>query len=149
MGLFLFLGYLFLEILFSYFSMELFSPVGFFGEVIFTAIAGIWIIKDFSFAMIDYVKELLVGELTPEEVFSIGIFKFIGAVLLIIPGAFSDLLGLIMVIDWSAQLFARFFLISRFPSKSSNPKMEKENEIIDVEIVEDSLSNGKNTPLNR
>jgi UPF0716 family protein affecting phage T7 exclusion len=136
MFLFLFLIYLFLEILTTYFVMKLIGPVGFFIEVIVTALAGALIIKNFSFTMLEYVKEMALFQLTPEEVISIGVFKFLGAILLIIPGAFSDLLGALMVIDFTGQLFAQLLFSGRTHPPVPRPHSD-EPEIIDVEVIEE------------
>ena len=135
MGLVYFLLYLFLEILFSYEFAKIFTPLGLFLEVIFTAFAGVYIIRTLPFSMQESVQKVLKREIDEDEFISIGLFKFIGAILLIIPGVFSDILGLLMMFEPFARWIVHKFLPKReFEYKNHT---NKDDDIIDVEIVEE------------
>ncbi len=136
MGLVYFLGYLFLEILFSYEFAKIFTPLGLFLEVIISAVAGIYIIRLLPFSLNESMTKVLKREITQEEFLSIGLFKFIGAILLIIPGIFSDILGILFLFEPFAKWIAKKFLpgenIYTYTDNS-----DEDNEIIDVEIIEE------------
>ena len=135
MGIIYFLGYLFLEIVFSYEFMKIFTPLGFFIETLITAIIGVYIIKNIHFSLSENMVKVLRREISEEEFISIGIFKFIGVVLLIIPGFFSDILGALFLFEPFARWIARKFL----PKENiyTHKFYDKDNDIIDVEIIEE------------
>jgi UPF0716 family protein affecting phage T7 exclusion len=134
MGIIYFLVYLFLEILFSYEFARIFTPVGLFLEVLITAVAGVYIIQNLHLSLFENMQKVMRREITQEEFVSIGIFKLIGAFLLIIPGVFSDIVGLLFLFEPFARWIAKKFLPSsqmHYHHTSSD-----DEDIIDVEIVE-------------
>jgi len=135
MGLIYFLGYLFLEIVFSYEFMKVFTPFGFFLEIIISAVAGIYIIKNLDFSLRDNLIKLMHRELTEEEFISVGLFKLIGAFLLIVPGFFSDVVGILFLFE----PFARFIAKKLFPNTYvyTTHNNFNDEDIIDVEIIEE------------
>jgi UPF0716 family protein affecting phage T7 exclusion len=133
MGLIYFLVYLFLEILFSYEFMKVFTPFGFFLEILFTAAAGVYMLQTLDLSLSANMHKLMGREITQEEFLSIGLFKLIGAVFLIIPGFFSDILGVLFLFE----PFARFVAKKLFPSKNFYHKTYRDDDIIDVEIIEE------------
>jgi UPF0716 family protein affecting phage T7 exclusion len=136
MGLIYFLGYLFLEILFSYEFARIFTPLGLFLEVIFTAVAGITIIRTLNFSMYESMQRVMRREISQEEFISIGLFKLIGAILLFIPGVFSDMIGLLLMFEPFAKWFARKFL-KRNDIYTGTGYYKNDSDIIDVEIIEE------------
>ena len=134
MGLIYFLVYLFLEILFSYEFMRGFTPFGFFVEIIVSAVAGIYIIQNLDLSLRDSLIKLMYKEITQEEFISIGFFKLIGAFLLIIPGIFSDLVGILFLFEPFARFIAKKFFANTRVYSSSN---SFNDDIIDVEIIEE------------
>ena len=125
-----FLVYLFVEILVSYEFAKIFTPFGLFLEVIFSAFVGVYIIRTLHFSMFEEMQKVLRREISEEEFLAAGVFRLIGAVLLIIPGVFSDILGVLFLME----PFARWIGKKIFP-KREYPKY-KDDDIIDVEIVE-------------
>ena len=136
MGIVYFLIYLFLEILFSYEFAKIFTPFGFFLEVILTFIIGVYIIRLLPFSLNESMIKVLRREITEEEFISIGLFKFIGAILLIIPGFFSDILGVLFLFEPFARWIAKKFLPTHtvYTHKNYN---NNDDGIIDVEIIEE------------
>jgi len=127
-----FLAYLFIEIFVSYEFTKILTPFGMFLEVILSAIWGIVLIKNLNFTLRDSMIKVMHREISQEEFISIGMFKFIGAILLIIPGVFTDILGILMQFDEFGAFIARKFL-----PKKDIQKDPFEDDIIDVEIIED------------
>ncbi len=136
MGLIYFLAYLFLEIIFSYKFASIFTPVGLFLEILLSAGAGIFIIQTLNFSFRANIYRLMRKEITQEEFLSIGLFKLIGALLLIIPGIFSDILGILFLFEPFARFVAKKFL-PKNNIYTSTKSHENDNDIIDVEIIED------------
>jgi len=137
MGLIYFLVYLFLEILFSYEFAKIFTPFGLFLEVIISALAGIYILRLFPFSLNESMAKVLNREITQEEFLSIGLFKFIGALLLIIPGIFSDILGILLLFEPFAKWIARKLLPKQNIYTSTASSHPTDDDIIDVEIIEE------------
>lgn len=124
-----FLVYLFFEILVTYEFAKLFTPFGLFLEVLFSAIVGVIIIRDLNFSLFENMQRVLRREITEQEFISIGLFRFVGAILLIIPGVLTDIIGILFMFEFFAKWVARKIFISKSDYKDS--------DIIDVEIIED------------
>ncbi len=135
MGLIYFLAYLFLEILFSYEFARIFTPLGLFLEVLLTAGIGVYIIRNFHFSLAVEMQRVLKREISEEEFVTSGLFRMIGAFLLIIPGVFSDILGLLFLME----PFARWVAKKIFPPQKVHKyhyTKEDDGDIIDVEVIE-------------
>jgi len=133
MGLIYFLLYLFLEILFSYEFAKVFTPFGLFLEVLVTAGVGAYILKTLHLSLFSEMQRVFYKEITEEEFVTAGLFKLIGAFLLIIPGVFSDILGVLFLMEPFARWVAKkLFKPKVYTYQSPN----KDDDIIDVEIVE-------------
>jgi len=137
MGFIYFIVYLFLEIIFSYEFMKIFTPLGFFIEVLITAVIGVYILRDIHFSLSENMIRVLKREITQEEFISIGIFQFIGAVLLIIPGFFSDIVGALLLFEPFSIWVARKFLPKDNIKYKNDFNDFKDDDIIDVEIIEE------------
>ncbi|GAB6044603.1 hypothetical protein JCM11957_02010 [Caminibacter profundus] len=132
MKLLFFLGYLFLEILFSYEFAKVFTPFGLFLEVLVTAGVGAYIIKTLHLSLFSEMQRVFYKEITEEEFVTAGLFKLIGAFLLIIPGVFSDILGVLFLLEpFAVWIAKKLFKQKIYASKNPN-----DDDIIDVEIVE-------------
>ena len=135
MGLIYFLVYMFLEILFSYEFAAVFTPLGLFLEIIFTFFAGVYIIQTLPLSIQEGMQKVMSRQIDEQEFISVGLFKFIGAVLLIIPGVFTDILGILMLIEPFAKWIVHKFLPKRkFEYKNYR---SSNDDIIDVEIIEE------------
>jgi len=124
-----FLIYLFFEILITYEFASFFTPFGLFLEVLLSAIVGVIIIKDLNFALFENMQRVLKREITQQEFLSIGLFRFVGSVFLIIPGVLTDIVGILLMFEFFAKWFARKIFISK--------GNYNDNDIIEVEIIED------------
>jgi len=135
MGLIYFLAYLFLEILFSYEFANIFTPLGLFLEVLITAGVGVYIIRTLHFSLAVEMQRVLRREISEEEFVTSGLFKLIGAFLLIVPGVFSDIIGILFLMEPFARWVARKLFLPQNVHKY-HYKKENDDDIIDVEIVE-------------
>ena len=129
-----FLVYLFLEIFFTITFGKHFGALMTFFEIIGSFFVGLYIMKEINFSMRENMVRVLKRELSAEEFISMGLFKFFGAVLLMIPGIFSDILGVLMQFEFVAVIFADKFLKKKdiYDNTSHN-----RDDVIDVEIIED------------
>jgi UPF0716 protein FxsA len=128
-----FLVYLFIEIFVTYEFTNLVSPFGTFLEILISGFMGVFILKTLQFSLVDSMQRVVRREISQEEFMSIGLFKLIGSILLILPGVFSDVLGILMQFDEFGAFVARQFL----PKKEYKDPFKTDDDIIDVEIIED------------
>jgi len=131
-----FLVYLFVEIFVSYEFTKIFTPFGMFLEILASAVFGLMLIRTLNFSLAESMQKVMRREISQEEFISIGMFKFVGAILLVIPGVFTDILGLLMQFDAFGSFVAKKFLTPK--ETYTHQKDPFESDIIDVEIIEDT-----------
>ncbi len=122
--------YLFIETYVSVKIASLIGPFWTFVEIVATAIYGVWIIKNMHIQMLATMQALANGEITIEEFESMNLYTLIGAFLLIIPGFFTDILGILLQFGVFSTFIAKKILKLK-PKR----KMEDDNGR-DVEIIE-------------
>jgi len=136
-----FLLFLLVEVLIT---SEIISAIGglnFFFEILLTGIIGIIILVNFRFAIIENIHAFSQGLIAYEEMVARGIFSLIGAVLLIIPGIFTDTLGFAMQFTFLSTLIAKSW-VRKYPPRHQSNHYSKHSKgdpdhVIDVEILED------------
>ncbi|MDX9814180.1 MAG: FxsA family protein [Sulfurimonas sp.] len=118
--------YLFFELLFSY---SIATKIGFWGtffEIILSAMLGFYILLNFSSTM----RENLTALRGIKNAQTSSMFSFLGAILLIIPGFLTDIVGLALQFGTISNI-----IINRTNPKQYNHTKESNDEIIDVEII--------------
>ncbi|BFU78167.1 hypothetical protein ALC152_13820 [Arcobacter sp. 15-2] len=157
--------YLFLEVMISSSISGQIGGLNTFFEIIITAIIGIIILKNFKVSLMESISKARVGQITQEEFINTNVGKAMGAVLLIVPGFFTDFLGLLMQFSFLVVIMSKIFKFktprqrttyttnfsssdfgydtSRFTNantKNTNNTNYKRNkdEIIDVEVIDDN-----------
>ena len=121
-----------------------------FFEIILSALVGIFILKTFKYSLNESIQKARSGQITQEEFVKTNVGRAIGAFLLILPGFFTDIVGLLLQIGIFVSLFSKIFHFKK-PSNNTtystnfeythtndkqNTKKRNEDEIIDVEIIE-------------
>ncbi len=119
-----------------YFSLAVGSKIGFFGSVIWivtTFIIGMGLLQNAHTSFLKGFNSLSNGKLTLDTFQNSTTSYFFGAILLIIPGVFSDFLGVILLLY---SLFLQMGI--NIPFKKRIDKSDKKNsdDIIDVEIID-------------
>jgi 2-isopropylmalate synthase/UPF0716 protein FxsA len=151
-------------------SSSISSSIGGFNtflEILISAIIGIFILKNFKLSLMESITKARSGQITQEEFIKTNVGKALGAILLIVPGFFTDIIGITMQFSFLVVILSKVFKFktptnrttystnfsssdfgydtSRFTNTStkntnnSNYK-RKTDEIIDVEIIDDSNS---------
>jgi len=128
-----FLIYLFIEVTVSVNIASKIGGVATFMELILSAMIGIILLSNSSFTISESMRSLVNGEITMEEFQKLSLFSVLGAFLLIIPGFFSDILGVLLQFSFFGTLFARKIL----HLKRKKGMQSEENDVIDVEIIEE------------
>lgn len=139
------LVYLFIETLVS---VEISSQIGglnTFLEMILTAGIGIYILRNFKQSLFFNVTEFMGGGISLNQFKSRNIFPFVGAILLIVPGFFSDILGLILQFSIFTDLITSseddVQLKTDIRRDDFEEKYRGEDNIIDIDVIDSSDSN--------
>lgn len=134
-----FLAYLFIETLVSVEIASAIGPFWTFVEIIVSAIVGLLLLTNFRYTFFENMRALSEGRLSPESFQNQNIAALIGAILLIIPGFFTDIVGILLQFGVFSSLLAR-----RFTQKSgiddihvdTRPFNQGDTDVIDVEIID-------------
>ena len=141
-----FLVYLFLEVLVS---VNISSSIGGFAtfiEIIFSAFIGVSILVNFRKTLIENMSAVSLHCIDLEQFQRLNLFTLFGAILLIIPGFMTDILGIFMQFSVFTSM-----IVNRYNVKSGNCKSEfnsntrtnintKDSDVIDVEIISNNTS---------
>jgi len=132
-----------------------------FFELIFSVMVGMFILKNFKFGLMDSITKVKNGEMSQEDFVKGSIGKAIGAILLIVPGFFTDILGLLLQFSLFTVIFTKIFKFKPkvMPSgdanysqsnytytnfntvNSANYNQKKgDDDVIDVEVIDDPKS---------
>lgn len=126
-----------------------------FFEIIITAFIGGFLLKNFKYSLMMNIKALTKGEITQEEFIKQNVANAIGAILLIIPGFLTDIVGVLLQFGILTRILTKIFTFKVSPKQTQNEQnfhYENQNftytnkrrydddEIIDVEVIDDNKS---------
>lgn len=147
--------YLFLEVMVSTYFASFLGGFYTFLEIVFSALVGLFLLKNFKYSLMLNIKSLTKGEITQEDFIKQNVANAIGAILLIIPGFLTDIIGVLLQFGILTRFLTKIFKF-KIDSKTTHaePKFhyQEENftykqkrryyddEIIDVEVIDDSKS---------
>ncbi len=146
-----FLLYLFLEVMISSSIAGSIGGLLTFIEILLSAIIGMVILKNFKYSLSESIQKARSGQITQEEFVKTNVAKAIGAFLLILPGFFTDILGIVLQLGLFVSLFSKIFAFKKPSSNNSryttnnfeytqtnykSNNKRKDDEIIDVEIID-------------
>jgi len=120
-----------------YLSLKTGETIGFFWSVIWIVLSfalGMMLLQKSSQTMMTNMNAMRQGKLDMRRFQNASMSYFIGAVLLIVPGVFSDFLGLI------ALLYTVYlqFIVKITPEQPNNHfKSQGDDNVIDVEIIDE------------
>ena len=126
-----------------------------FFAIIVSAIVGISILKNFKYSLMENIQKARSGQITQEEFIKTNVGRAIGALFLIIPGFFTDAIGILLQFGLLVSLFSKIFTFKQ-PNRTSqystnfeysqtnfnNTNFNNKNykgvndDIIDVEIMD-------------
>ena len=137
-----FIVYLFLEVLIS---VNISSSIGglmTFFEILLTAFIGIAILVNFKETLRQNLTAVSYNCIDLQQFQSLNLFTLIGAILLIIPGFLTDIMGILMQFSVFTTM-----IVNRYHVKSGSCKtnfeqknINKDSDVIDVEIISDSTT---------
>jgi len=117
-------------------SMKVGDIIGFNYSVLWimtTTVAGIIFLRMSPYTLLGNIQSVKMGRLDMQSANRSSISYFIGAVLLIVPGVLSDIIGIASLLySFYLQLLAKI----RPQQKNNFKQAEGENDVIDVEIID-------------
>ena len=131
-----FLIYLFLEVIIT---VEVASRIGglmMFSEIIVSAFIGIAILFNFRSTLILNIMELKERRINANGFYQRNLLSLLGAILLILPGIFTDIIGILMHIGLLGSLIVSRFM-PKYPQENKF-NQPKDDHVIDAEIISDS-----------
>lgn len=144
-----FVVYLFLEVLIS---VNISSSIGAFAtflEIIFSAGFGIYILMNFKESLRENLTAVSYNCIDLEQFQKLNLFTLFGAILIIIPGFMTDIIGGLMQFSvFTSMLVNRYNMYNNKCDISANDMNNaqnnntyiKESDVIDVEIISDSTT---------
>jgi len=126
-----FLIYLFAEVTLS---VEIASKIGglaTFLEIIGSAFLGVFILMNFRHALSENLEALRTRQIDVQGFSNRNMMGLLGALLLILPGFLSDIIGVLLQFSLVTTL-----IINRFTRKYQPPTQPKDDHVIDAEIIE-------------
>ncbi len=135
-----FLIYLFLEVVISVNIASAIGGVWTFVELIASAMAGLAILANFRGTLAENIQALNQARIDPAEFQQLNLFTILGAILLIVPGFLTDIIGILLQFGVVTKM-----LVNRFVAKSHTDStsythttsIQKDEHVIDVEIISD------------
>ncbi|WP_277640912.1 FxsA family protein [Wolinella succinogenes] len=126
------LGYLFLEVLVTLELGEAIGGVGLFAEIILSGLVGGVILVNFRYSLEETFLALRAGKLSEGEFIGANLLRIVGAILLMLPGVLSDLLGVMLQFGVLGGMAFRLL----YPHNPSSKESQRDERIIDVEVIE-------------
>ena len=136
-----FLLYLFFEVLISVNISSEIGGLNTFGEIIFSAFVGLYILFHFQATLGENMRAVSTRQIDLKKFQELNIFTLLGAVFLIIPGFLTDIIGVFLQFHvFTSILVNRFSAKYNSKPKESNSNYTKDDDVIDVEIISDSTN---------
>ena len=119
-----------------YLSLKTGETIGFFWSVVWIVLSfalGMMLLQKSSETMMGNMESMRQGKLDLRRFQNASMSYFIGAILLIIPGVFSDFLG---VIAFFYSLYLQF-IAKITPEQKTHFRKQGDDNVIDVEIIDE------------
>ena len=119
-----------------YLSLKTGETIGFLWSVIWIVLSfalGMMLLQKSSQTMMGNMHSMRQGKLDLRRFQNVRMAYFIGAILLIIPGVFSDFLGLISLLY---SLYLQF-IVKITPEQTTHFTKQGDDNVIDVEIIDE------------
>jgi UPF0716 family protein affecting phage T7 exclusion len=119
-----------------YLSLKTGEAIGFFWSVVWIVLSfalGMILLQKSSQTMMGNMQSMRQGKLDVRRFQNASMSYFIGAILLIIPGVFSDILG-VLALFYSLYLQ---FIAKITPERTTHFTKQGDDNVIDVEIIDE------------
>ena len=135
-----FVIYLFLEVLVSVQISSAIGGLATFFEILFTAFIGISILINFRKTLVENMTAVSYNCIDLEQFQRLNLFTLIGAILLIIPGFLTDIIGVLLQFSAFTSMIVNRYNVKSGKCNTSfedeNINIQKDSDVIDVEIID-------------
>lgn len=141
--MFYFLLYLFLEVIISVNISSAIGGVTTFVEIILSAFIGFLILLNFRETFMQNIRAFSSNRIDLEQLERLNLFTVVGAILLIIPGFLTDIMGLLMQFSIITSMIVNRYNVKSASSNHSREEqnsIKKDSDVIDVEIISDNTT---------
>ncbi len=136
-----FIVYLFLEVIVSVNLSSYLGGLMTFFEILFSAFIGIMILANFRNTLMENMQAVSYNRIDLQEFQNLNLFTIFGAILLIIPGFLTDIIGILLQFSvFTSMLVNRYNVKSNSCKTDSTNNTQKDSDVIDVEIISDSTT---------
>lgn len=138
--------YLFLEVLVSVNISSAIGGLATFFEILATAFIGISILINFRKTLVENMQAVSYNCIDLQEFQRLNLFTLFGAILLIIPGFLTDIIGVLLQFSAITSMIVNRYNVKFKHCNTSifedenNFKKDTNDEVIDVEIIEHTPS---------
>ena len=139
-----FIVYLFLEVLISVKISSAIGGIATFIEIMLSAFIGLSILVNFRKTLVENMSAVSLHCIDLEQFERLNLFTLFGAILLIVPGFLTDILGILMQFGvFTSMIVNRYNVKSGncntdFSVNSETNRNKKDSDVIDVEIINSS-----------
>jgi len=136
-----FLAYLFLEVLVS---VNISSSIGGFNtflEILLSAFIGVSILINFRDTLMQNMTAVSYNCIDLNEFQRLNLFTLIGAILLIIPGFLTDIVGGLMQFSVITSMFVNRYNVKSGKCNTEFKNNTKDSDVIDVEVITSDNNN--------
>ncbi|MDD3060242.1 MAG: FxsA family protein [Sulfurimonas sp.] len=137
-----FLVYLLLEVLVSVNIASAIGGLATFFEILLSALIGIVILSNFRATLSENIRAVSSRQIDMSEFQSLNLFTIAGAILLIIPGFLTDIIGILLQFGvFTKMIVNRTHVKSQsnksYPTQNTTQNtIQKDSDVIDVEIID-------------
>jgi len=138
-----FIIYLFLEVLISVNISSYLGGLVTFVEIMISAFIGISILINFRKTLVENMTAVSYNCIDLEQFQRLNLFTLFGAILLIIPGFLTDILGFLMQFSVFTSMFVNRYNVKSGKCDASfdaQNNIKKDSDVIDVEIISSSTT---------
>ena len=137
-----FLVYLFLEVLISVNISSAIGGLTTFVEIMLSAFIGISILVNFRKTLVENMTAVSYNCIDLQQFQKLNLFTLFGAILLIIPGFLTDIMGLLMQFGVFTSMLVNRYHVKSDTCKNTYDKnhMKKDNNVIDVEVIDNNTA---------
>lgn len=138
--MFYFLIYLFLEVIVSVNISSAIGGLATFIEILLSAVLGIAILANFKTTLRENLTAVSYNCIDLRELQNLSIFTIVGAILLILPGFLTDIVGILLQFNVFTAMFVNRYNMhfGKCDTKYEKNSTKKDNDVIDVEIISDN-----------
>lgn len=135
-----FLIYLFLEVLISVNISSAIGGLMTFFEIVLSAFVGIAILINFRKILVENMTAVSYNCIDLEQFQKLNLFTLFGALLFIIPGFLTDIIGALMQFSLFTSMLVTRYNVNKGKCKTDftqDKNITKDSDVIDVEVISD------------